>query len=84
MPFTPEQVRHKYSLYVGRNISVLVVFWVQKVGLPKKWGLLLIANVWLRQSETVFSKCSVGNMSEGSKPNIMVYMSLSRDIWDSW
>lgn len=43
-------------------------FWCKQLAF-QKWELLLIVNVWLRQSETVFSKCSMGNISEGSKPN---------------
>lgn len=43
-------------------------FWCKQLAF-QKWELLLIVSVWLRQSETVFSKCSMGNMSEGRKPN---------------
>lgn len=43
-------------------------FWCKQLAF-QKWELLLIVNVWLRQSETIFSKCSMGNISEGSKPN---------------
>lgn len=43
-------------------------FWCKQLAF-QKWELLLIVNVWLRLSETVFSKCSTDNMSEGSKPN---------------
>lgn len=64
---TADETQCSPSVHRGYLVYPLRIFGAQLAF--QKWELLLITNVWLRQSETVLSTCSMGNKSEGNKPN---------------